>query len=98
VSCEAVPSGEVTIRRGDPVRATDGDIGRVAGLVIGSPTGGVTHVLLQGGHLWGKKDVAIPIRCVKRVSRIVEVALTKQQLGDLQSIDIDHPETHRLTS
>jgi len=52
---EAIPRGEVTIRRGDPVRATDGEIGRVAGLVIGTPTGEVTHVLLEEGHLWGKR-------------------------------------------
>ncbi len=95
---EAVPRGEVTIRRGDPVRASDGDIGRVAGLVIGNPDGDVTHVLLQEGHLWGKKDVAIPIRSVKRVSGVVEVSLSKHELGELPAIDIDHPETHQAAS
>jgi hypothetical protein len=49
-------------------------------------------VLLQEGHLWGKKDVAIPIRSVTRVGNLVEVALTKDELGDLPSVDIDHPE------
>jgi sporulation protein YlmC with PRC-barrel domain len=92
VSYEAIPRGEVTIRRGDPVHAKDGDIGRVAGLVIDTPDGAVTHVLLQEGHLWGKKDVAIPIRSVTRVGNLVEVALTKDELGDLPSVDIDHPE------
>jgi sporulation protein YlmC with PRC-barrel domain len=90
---EAIPLGEVTIRRGDHVRATDGEIGKVAGLVIGTPTGEVTHILLQEGHLWGKKDVAIPIRCVKRIAGVVEVALSKDQLGELPAVDIDHPET-----
>jgi sporulation protein YlmC with PRC-barrel domain len=94
-SYEAIPRGEVTIRRGDPVQATDGDIGRVAGLVIGTPTGDVTHVLLQEGHLWGKKDVAIPIRSVKRIAGVVEVALSKHELGELPAIDIDHPETRQ---
>jgi hypothetical protein len=95
-SYEATPRGEVTIRRGDPVRATDGEIGKVAGLVIGTPAGEVTHVLLQEGHLWGKKDVAIPIRAVNRVAGVVEVSLSKHQLEELPSIDIDHPETHPL--
>jgi sporulation protein YlmC with PRC-barrel domain len=95
---EAIPRGEVTIRRGDPVHATDGDVGRVAGLVIGTPTGEVTHVLLQEGHLWGKKDVAIPIRSVERVADVVNVALSKQELADLPSIDIDHPEAHQRAS
>jgi hypothetical protein len=89
---DAVPAGEVTIRRGDPVHATDGDVGRIAGLVIGTPAGEVTHVLLQEGHLWGKRDVSIPIGSVTRVGGVVEVDLTKQELEDLPSIDIDHPE------
>jgi sporulation protein YlmC with PRC-barrel domain len=97
ISYDAIPRGEVTVRRGDPVRATDGEIGRVAGLVIGTPTGEITHVLLQEGHIWGKKDVAIPIRSVKRVADIVEVAMTKHELEDLPSIDIDHPETQPRT-
>ena len=98
VTYEAIPRGEVTIRRGDPVHATDGDIGKVAGLVVGASSGEITHVLLQEGHLWGKKDVAIPIRSVTRVGDVVSVALSKHQLGDLPSIDIDHPESNRRPS
>ena len=96
---DAIPPGEVTIRRGDPVHATDGDIGHIAGLVIGTPAGEVTHVLLQEGHLWGKRDVSIPIGSVTRVGEVVEVNLTKHQLEELPDIDIDHPETgHGPTS
>ncbi len=98
VSYEAIPRGEVTIRRGDPVHATDGDIGKVAGLVVGASAGEITHVLLQEGHLWGKKDVAIPIHSVTRVGGVVNVDLSKDQLRELPSIDIDHPETHRRPS
>jgi sporulation protein YlmC with PRC-barrel domain len=93
VSYDAVPAGEVTIRRGDAVHATDGDVGHIAGLVIGTPTGDVTHVLLQEGHLWGKRDVSIPISSVTRVGETVQVGLTKNQIDALPSIDIDHPET-----
>jgi sporulation protein YlmC with PRC-barrel domain len=95
---DAVPAGEVTVRRGDPVHATDGDIGRVAGLVMDTATRHVTHVLLQEGHLWGRKDVAIPIRAVTRVDTVVEVALTKQELGELPSVDVDHPDATRTQS
>jgi sporulation protein YlmC with PRC-barrel domain len=95
---EAIPAGEVTVRRGDPVHATDGDVGRVAGLVIGGPSGQVTHVLLQEGHAWGKKDVAIPIHNVTRIDDIVKVSLSKAELGDLPAVDIDHPEKHDRTA
>ena len=89
----AVPAGEVTVRRGEQVRASDGDIGRVEGLVIDTVTHYVTHVLLQEGHRWGRKDVAIPIRAVTRVGKVIELNMTKRELGELPSIEIDHPES-----
>jgi sporulation protein YlmC with PRC-barrel domain len=98
ISYEAIPQGEVTIRRGDPIHATDGDIGRVEGLVTSTPEGEITHVLLQEGHLWKKKDVAIPIRSVQRIGGKVQVTLSKQQLGELPEIDVDHPESLRRAS
>lgn len=61
VTQDFVPLGEVEVRRGEHVHATDGDIGLVEGLVIDSPSHHVTHVLLQEGYLWGRKEVAIPI-------------------------------------
>lgn len=98
VTYEAIPDGEVTIRRGDPVHATDGDVGKVEGLVVGTANGHITHVLLQEGHLWGKKDVAIPIRSVTRVGGVVQVGLSKDELDNLPEIDIDHPEKAMRTS
>jgi hypothetical protein len=59
VTRDRVPVGEVEVRRGDHVYATDGPIGRVQGLVIDARDYHVTHVLLDEGHLWGKKEVAI---------------------------------------
>ena len=49
------------------MHATDGDIGRVQGLVIDAKTRQVTHVLLQEGHLWGQRELAIPIGAVAGV-------------------------------
>ena len=64
VTFDTVPLGEVAVRRGEQVHATDGPIGHVQGLVIDAGTHHVTHVLLQEGHLWGRKEVAIPISAV----------------------------------
>ena len=64
VTYDSVPLGEVEVRRGEHVHATDGAIGRVQGLVIDPRDHHVTHVLLQEGHLRGRKDVAIPISAV----------------------------------
>ena len=64
VTYDTVPVGEVEVRRGDRVQASDGAIGHVDGLVIDPASHHVTHVLLQEGHLWGRKEVAIPISAV----------------------------------
>jgi hypothetical protein len=51
----------------------------------------VTHVLLQEGHLWGRKEVAIPISAVTRVDDGIQLNITKQEVQDLPPVDIDHP-------
>ena len=55
VSYDKVPIGQVEVRRGEHVHATDGPIGRVQGLVVDPNDHHVTHVLLEEGHLWGHK-------------------------------------------
>ena len=91
VTYDTIPLGEVEVRRGDAVHATDGDIGRVQGLVIDPRSHHVTHVLLQEGHLWGRKEVAIPISAVTRVDDGIWLSITKQDVAGLPPVDIDHP-------
>ncbi len=83
VTHDRVPAGEVEVRRGEHVHATDGAIGRVQGLVVDPGDHHVTHVLLDEGHLWGKKRVAIPIGAVTGTSDGVWLSLTKDEVGDL---------------
>jgi sporulation protein YlmC with PRC-barrel domain len=90
VTDDRVPAGEVEVRRGEHVHATDGTIGRVQGLVIDRSDHHVTHVLLDEGHLWGEKRVAIPIRAVKGVDDGVRLSLTKDEVRDLPPVDLDH--------
>ena len=91
VTYDTIPLGEVEVRRGDAVHATDGDIGRVQRLVIDPRSHHVTHVLLQEGHLWGRKEVSIPISSVTRVDDGIRLSITKQDVADLPPVDIDHP-------
>ena len=92
VTYDAVPLNEVEVRRGEHVHATDGHIGKVQGLVIDPDSHHVTHVLLQEGHLWGRKEVAIPIGAVTGVDDGIRLNLTKQQVQDLPPVDIQHPD------
>jgi len=89
---DRVPEGEVEVRRGEPVHATDGEIGRVQGFVIDPTDHHLTHVLLDEGHLWGKKRVAIPISAVKDVNDGVRLTITKGEIGDLPPVDLDDPQ------
>ena len=88
---DTLPAGEVGIRRGQEVHATDGGIGRVQGLVIDRATFHVTHLLLQEGHLWGRKEVAIPISAVTSTSTGIRLRISKQEVADLPSVDVDPP-------
>jgi sporulation protein YlmC with PRC-barrel domain len=85
----ALPVGEVDVRRGERVHASDGEIGEVQGLVVDPRGQRVTHVLLQEGHLWGRKQVAIPIASVTKVEDQVRVNLTKDEVRDLPPVDVD---------
>jgi hypothetical protein len=51
----------------------------------------MTHVLLDEGHLWGQKRVAIPISAVTGVEDGVRLSLTKHEVRDLPAVDLDQP-------
>jgi sporulation protein YlmC with PRC-barrel domain len=92
VTVDSVPFGEVEVHRELTVLATDGEIGQVQGLVVESSGQHVTHVLLHKGHMWGHKEVAIPISAVTKVGTLLmQLSLTKHQVKDLPPVDIDHP-------
>jgi hypothetical protein len=52
----------------------------------------VTHVLLQEGHLWGKKEVAIPISAVDTSVDGTQLKIAKQDVENLPPVNIAHPE------
>ena len=80
---DVAPPGEVEEHGGDHVHATDGDIGRLRGFRIEPGSGRVTHVLLGEGHLWGRKEVAIPFDKIAGFDQGIRLSLTKSQVQDL---------------
>jgi sporulation protein YlmC with PRC-barrel domain len=92
VTVDSVPSGEVDIRRELTVCATDGEMGQVRGLVVEPGGHYITHVLLQERHTWGRREVAVPIGAVTKIGTLlIHLSLTKRQVKDLPSVDIDRP-------
>ena len=82
---DVIPAGDVEEHAGDHVHATDGDIGQLRGFRIDPPSGRVTHVLLGEGHLWGRKEVAIPFDKIIGLDQGIRLSLTKKQVQDLPS-------------
>ncbi len=84
---DVVPVGETEVGPGEGVHAVDGEIGRVQGFLIDPDSHQVTHVVLQEGHLWGRKEVAIPIAAVTRVDGGIRLNITKKQVENLPRAD-----------
>ncbi|MFL6111654.1 MAG: hypothetical protein ACJ786_09920 [Catenulispora sp.] len=87
VTYDRVPAGEVQLKAGERVHAADGDIGRVKGLVA-APDNHVTAILLTEGHLWSRKEVAVPISNVVDATFGVQVDLTREEVKDLPPVDL----------
>lgn len=84
-----IPEGELAITRGTRVQAKDGDIGRVDELVIDAESGRITHFVLREGHLWGKKDVIIPVSEIDRIDLdTVFLKLDKHEVESLPTIPL----------
>jgi len=92
VTEDRVPDGDVEVRRGERVHATDGEIGRIHGFVIDPTNHGLTHIILDEGHLWGKKTVAIPISAIKDLDDGVCLSITKEEVGNLPSVELSDPQ------
>ncbi len=89
ITYDTLPPGEVAVRRGERVHATDGEVGRVHGLIIDPGNGHVSHVLVKAGHLFGREEMAIPIGNVENVENGVQLNVTKDHILDLPHVDLD---------
>ena len=83
VTSDNVPEGESEVARHERVHAADGEIGHLKGFAVDPADHRVTHVLLREGHLWGHKEVAIPVSAVTSVDDGIWVSLTKKQVEEL---------------
>jgi sporulation protein YlmC with PRC-barrel domain len=87
VSYDRVPKGDVEIQRTSSVLDSDGHhLGSVDGFVV-DPGGQITHVVLERGHLFGKREITLPIGAVSRVETdIVTLNLGKHDVERLPTV------------
>jgi hypothetical protein len=82
---DRIPIGEVEIRRASSVTSADGHhLGHVDGFILDGEQ--ITHLVLEHGHLWGRREVVIPALAVARVETDeVVLTLSKDAVGALPS-------------
>jgi sporulation protein YlmC with PRC-barrel domain len=86
---ERIPPGELAIRRGARVEATDGHVGRVDEFLVDPTNGYITHLVLREGHLWGQKDVTIPVSQIDHIEEdSVYLKLDKHSIEMLPTIPV----------
>jgi hypothetical protein len=89
VEKELVPPGELAIHRGDPVSATDGRVGEVGEFVVEADSGHISHLVLQKGHLWGRREVTLGIGLVDRVEDgVVYLNVDKAAIEKLPAVKV----------
>jgi sporulation protein YlmC with PRC-barrel domain len=86
---DRIPKGKVEIRRASEVTSADGHhLGRVDGFLVADDDA-ITHFVLERGHLWGRREVTIPMNAVAHVhTDAVTLTLTKDEVGDLPSVHV----------
>ncbi|MFZ2097947.1 MAG: PRC-barrel domain-containing protein [Anaerolineales bacterium] len=89
VEQRAIPPEELAIRRGTRIEATDGYIGKVDEFLVDQEKCHITHLVLREGHLWGQKEVVIPISALKDTREdTVFLNLSKHQVESLPSFPL----------
>ena len=84
VTYDRIPTGSAELRRTSPVASADGhDVGHVDGLLLAGEQ--VTHVVLQTGHHFGTRPLAIPVDAVESIETDrVTLSMSKDAVDSLR--------------
>jgi len=86
---EQIPHHELAIHRGSHVEAADGHIGQVDEFIVYPSNNHITHLILRRGHLWGQKDIAIPVREIDTIEQdTVHLKLSKDEIKALPAVAV----------
>ena len=84
-----IPPGELAVRRGARVEATDGRVGRVDEFVVEPDSGYITHLCLREGRLRGDKGVCVPVADIDRIQeKVVHLKVDKKTLASMPSFPV----------
>jgi hypothetical protein len=85
---DRIPFGEIEVHAGGHVHARDGRLGTLRGVLIDGQDHRMSHLLLDEGHLWGQREVALPAEAVTVISdRETAVSWSESQVKSLAGIE-----------
>lgn len=89
IAYDRIPKGEVEIRRQSDVLSADHHVvGHVEGFVIDDDHH-ATHLILERGHFWGRREITIPLGAVKSFDiDLVTLSLTRDEVGRLPAVKV----------
>ena len=89
VVTENIPTEGIVVRRGMSIAATDGFVGKVRELIVNPDSHQVTHVLLHKGHLFGQKDLMIPLANIDRIDAdTIFLTIDKTAVNELEEFSV----------
>ena len=88
---DRIPVGTAEIRRAsDVVGSDDHVVGHVDGFVV-DPDNVISHVILERGHLWGHREVTIPMSEVESVvSDRLRLRAARDKIDDFPTVSSHH--------
>jgi sporulation protein YlmC with PRC-barrel domain len=82
-----IPPGELAVRRGARVEATDGRVGKVDEFLVDPDSGYITHLCLRESHLRGPKVVCIPVSGIVEIKeKVVYLNVDKAAIAAMPSV------------
>jgi len=86
---QQIPPGELAVHRGIRVDATDGYVGKVDEFIVNPDNGHITNLVMREGHLWGQKDVIIPISAMEDTGDdTLFLSIDKHQIESLPTFPV----------
>jgi sporulation protein YlmC with PRC-barrel domain len=89
VAVREIPEGGLALYGGMHVEASGGRIGKLDELVLDSRSGAITGLVMRKGHLWGSRDVTVPVDQIEYVDLdTVHLKLDKSAVGALPAMKV----------
>lgn len=78
---DRTPKGTVAVNSETDLRATDGKVGHLLGLVVDAADGRITELLVEEGHFSRRRQISVPAEFISSLAAdVIERSLSKSQI------------------